>query len=144
MPFIAVEPLSNPGHAKFILNSWINSLRYVHPWSKLDRNWLSTAAHALITRLLTSPLCTTLVAVNKEDPDQVFGFVVFSREPSMLHWIYVKRDFREMGFATALMTHAFIQPTDVVIEATHKTHNLEHLARWNIVHRSRGLMEVTL
>lgn len=61
----------------------------------------------------------------------------------MLHWIYVKKNFRGMGIGGRLMKQAF-GPLPDPIEATSWTRDLAHLKKWSLVKRSYGLIEVTL
>jgi len=59
--------------------------------------------HALVTKL--AQRTTALVACSETDPeDQLFGYIVFEpkEDDSLIHYLYVKECFRNMGIGRAL------------------------------------------
>jgi hypothetical protein len=45
---------------------------------------------------------SVLCAVSKDDPDQIFGWVCYAPD-KILHYIYVKHPFRDLGIANKLL-----------------------------------------
>jgi len=63
---------------------------------------------------------TTLCAVDVEDPTHVLGYIVFKNYTnfSVIHWIYVKQQFRYFGLAEALLQRANLLP---IVFTSHET-----------------------
>jgi hypothetical protein len=79
------------------------------PWRALDRNWFTAAAHALIAKILARKTVVAYLAVQPEDPDQIYGFAVVERLPrgsDVVHWAFVKRPFRGHGAFEAILRGA--------------------------------------
>ena len=82
-----------------ITKSWVEANRetptaralgaeYKHAHSRLVWSWL--------------PMCHVLVAADVEDDDTILGFAVLTTT-GVLHYVHVRRDFRGMGIAKALV-----------------------------------------
>ena len=52
-----------------------------------------------------------LVATPDNDNDLIVGYVIFDK--SILHFVYIKKDFRQMGFATELIKQSLVNETIV-------------------------------
>lgn len=68
----------------------------------------------LIEYVIKSPKTATLVACLSTAPDVIVGYSVAEQkdEQAILHWVFVKKDWRKLGIARAL----------VYPETTHVTH----------------------
>jgi hypothetical protein len=75
--------------------------------------------HQPLTKMLVATT-TTLCAVDVEDPTHVLGYIVFKNYPafSVIHWIYVKQQFRYFGLAEALLQRANLRP---LVFTSHET-----------------------
>ena len=112
----------------------------MEPYRRTDRNWFASAQHLLIDGLLGAESIVCLVATAKDDPDQVYGYIVACPGLRVLHWIYVKAPFRRAGVANRLMEASFSEPGET-IEATFDTPKLDHLDKWVITPRSYRICE---
>ena len=99
-------------------------------WSFADRNRDTprdeyvAAQSAVIKLLLSRSKC--VVACHPEDPDTCFGWLVWEDAPELLvHYAYVKRDFRRMGVGRLMWL--FANPQDKRALLTHASHDYEAL-----------------
>jgi GNAT superfamily N-acetyltransferase len=88
------------GGQAFALNSWLKSYepraRRLH---ELGRNEYYRTYHPELSRLLR--LSNVALAVLDDDPDCYLGWACGSE--GVLHWVYVKHAYRELGVARALV-----------------------------------------
>jgi GNAT superfamily N-acetyltransferase len=54
-----------------------------------------------IKRILFSPLTKVDVACEEGNPDQIFGYACYAEQT--LHWVYVKKGYRNKGIARLLL-----------------------------------------
>lgn len=90
-----------------IFDSWALSWRK-SPWSGTVRNcdWpeVSKAASGEIVDRPTT--CVRVAWIKTEDGvRRVKGYIVAEPSKKVIHWIFVKRDYRNQGVARALMQH---------------------------------------
>lgn len=96
----------------FIFHSWIETAK---EYSSIGRNmrksiFIKECRH-LIQKILNR--ADGLMAFNAEDPTQIFGYLIYENDSDkipLLHFIYVKGLFRNMGIARKLMESADIHP----------------------------------
>lgn len=127
-----------PDDRHYLFHSWITSLRYNKPFSQLERYWYKTATTSLIARLLVDS--HMLVAVNPANEKQIFGYVVYNSASRALHFIYVKKSFREAKVATRLMERAFgsfEEPINYTVRTTAIPHYED---KWNLQYRPHLLL----
>lgn len=86
---------------RFIAASWYDD--YWSRWGKkhCDRRLFHDGQGARIDRLLTR--CDALVAYLPEVPDEVLGWAVLDDKHEVVHYCYVKGEYRRMGIATGLV-----------------------------------------
>jgi len=139
---IHLRPATPDDHA-LIFRSWLKSYKVGGDWPRLTRGedyfprWKAVVAHLLDS-------ATTLVAVDPEEPDSIFGFLCFDQRantPPRLHYAYVLREWRRMHVFRRLMDAAGLVRDGVV--ATHWTYDLGSLraAGWNLRYLPLGIME---
>ena len=65
-----------------------------------------------INRLLANPQVYVLVACDSQVPEMIFGYAIFEGS-NVLHYIYVKRNYRLQGIAKRLINFALdeLEPT---------------------------------
>ena len=120
---------------QLIYSSWIKSLRHVHPYCILDRNWFSAAQHALISCLMERS--DALIACDNDDDGQIYGYVVYEPKKNIMHWVYVKQMFRNMHVGTRLAGEAF-KGRQIICSI--KTPSILAIApKWNITFRTYEL-----
>lgn len=75
-----------------------------------------------------------LVAVAKDDPDIICGFVIYENQsPWIVHWAQVKARFKRGGIAKKLIESAGIKPGDPVVNTFPVLHPLKQPANWQHV-----------
>lgn len=115
VPPIAVRH-ARQGDVGFIMKSWLRSYNNtrVHKHDREAGYW--TAHKAVIATLMARS--TTLMAVNVEDSDQIFGFMVAESgsDPLVVHYAYVKSFARKKRIGTRLLLeHQADGQTDNVV-----------------------------
>lgn len=82
----------------FIMDSWMRCLRK-SPDSNLPDCLFFPAYRTVAAKLLQTSTCDVLVT--PDNTDTILGYVVYDK--GAVHWIYIKRDFRESGLAKLLL-----------------------------------------
>ena len=126
----------------FIYNSWIRTLRNEDQYRHVDANWLTTAQHALIEKILASAAVACVSAHPEDDPDTILGYAVGERR-GVLHFIYVKKNFRQLGLATRLLDLLFDEENASSMEVTEVTRDLAYLRNREPVKRTIRLCQAT-
>lgn len=84
----------------FIINSWLKSIRETYPFTQICNDIFYSNHEKKIHQILEQS--STLVAVNCEDPDHIFGYIVY-QQPAVIHYLYVKQPFRKLKIASSLI-----------------------------------------
>lgn len=82
----------------------------------------------LIEALLRRPKTQVLVACQYNDADLIFGYLV-GEPPRILHWVYVKKPFRNSGIMARLIKAAGYSTTLEDCVFTHLTNSLISLCK---------------
>jgi len=95
---------ANDEDLPFIFNSWLKSFRDSSFARDIPSTIYFTDHHKVIERLLKTSV--VMISCNEEDPSQLYGYAVGSQEDGIfvLHFIYVKYTFRNLGIGTLLLT----------------------------------------
>ena len=106
-----------------IMSDWRLSNRS-SPFSRnIPTDLYNTNSRQLMTNILNHQGTHALLAVNPDDTEQVFAWVVFSYYNSdilIVHYAYTKDSCRRLGIMKALITSTLRQPiTDTIIICTH-------------------------
>lgn len=70
-------------------------------FSSIDQDTFMKFYHLHLEHIFSRPNVTIGIACLVEDPDVILGFSVF--EPEILHFVFVKPDWRKIGLATDLV-----------------------------------------
>lgn len=99
---IAIRPLDPRGDTGFIIETWLKGLRFSNTWfERIDHEAYFKNYLGIIKSILGRPSVTTYVACLKDDPDVIIGYAV--TEPQILHWVFVRKDWRRAGIARDLI-----------------------------------------
>jgi hypothetical protein len=89
----------------------------------------------IVERHIRSCLATaeTLVACHLEGPEEIFGFVCLERTPSpapfVVHWIYVKNQWRKVGLGAEMLSEIVPGWRTRMILATGRSRHAEWIER---------------
>ena len=125
----------------FIYNSWLKSYRFSHFGEKITNTIYFTDHHKVLENLIKQS--EVLIACNGEDPSQVYGYVVGGDVDgiSLLHFIYVKHTFRNMGVGKTLLD-ALGHDKEKAGVYTHHTRMADKLAaKYNFVYHPYLMFE---
>jgi ribosomal protein S18 acetylase RimI-like enzyme len=103
---------------KFVLDSWSNSFRKSPYAGVVPNNMWAEVSRSSMTQLMTRATSSTVVALTPVtkygefrkmeapvefdlDRGRVMGYSV--SEPGILHWLYVKKDYRRLGIGKQLL-----------------------------------------
>jgi len=118
----------------FIFHSWLKSFRNGRMPSKVDNGIYFTEHHKLIERLVKR--CTVTLAVDPKEPGNILGYIVYERIDGIfiLHYIYVKHTFRNMGIGRELFesTGHDLETASCGTHATNVSEKLQH--RFNVIY----------
>jgi GNAT superfamily N-acetyltransferase len=85
----------------FIFNSWLKSFFHSSSFAKdIDKD-IYYKYHKLVIERILSRLPTVYVACDSTHLETVFGYIL--GEGEVLHFLYVKKDFRKLGIGTSLL-----------------------------------------
>ena len=119
-PAYAFRPLAAEDRA-FVLSSWLRSYRYGSSFGRSFRNAeFFPGHHDVAERVLARS--STVVAHLPDSPGVILGFLV--HEPAVLHYVYVKEQFRRLGIAWTLLAAAHLP---AAFRYTHATDDWQRL-----------------
>lgn len=98
--FRALDP-NNSSEVGFVYKSWLGSYKNhadVAPYSTYRATY-----QAYLDRIIQRENCIVLLAVHPEHTDQIFGFACFERLSPVLHYLYVKEDYRRTGVGSDIL-----------------------------------------
>ena len=127
----------------FIFNSWLKSYRFSHFGEKITNTIYFAEHHKVIERLIDNS--KVLVACNPEEPSQVYGYIIGEEVDGIfvLHFIYVKQTFRNMGVGKTLLD-AWGHNKEKAGVYTHHTRMADKLAaKYNFVYHPYLMFEVS-
>jgi ribosomal protein S18 acetylase RimI-like enzyme len=100
--FILDAPTSD--ELKFVLDSWSSSFRASKYAGCVPNNIWEETHRRSMTQLMTRSNCRTVVALTPTSDGsrgRIAGYSV--SEPGVLHWLYVKKDYRRLGVGRLLL-----------------------------------------
>lgn len=118
---------ANQEDVPFIFNSWLKSYRNSLFARNITNTTYFTEHHKLIQRIVKKN--QVIVACNDQDPSQVYGYICAGHIDGIfvLHYIYVKHSFRNLGVGKALL-NSFNHDINTAAIYTHHTRIAEKLA----------------
>jgi hypothetical protein len=110
-----------------ILSDWLKSFRRSPLATDMTNAVYFRGHEALVKKALKRS--EIICAVNKEDPNHVFGWICFEKQSiPILHYLYVKEAFRKFGIGTNLFHHM----RSTTFAYTHKTDSIERFTAQGI------------
>lgn len=111
----------------FIFNSWLKSYKESHFARSMTNTVFYAEHHKVISRLLNS--CEVYVACSRDDDDSLYGWAVgeYVSGHLVIHFIYVKQVFRNMGIGKLLLSQFNFNPESAALY-THNTRMGEKMA----------------
>lgn len=107
----------------FILSTWLRNYRHSATGftQAIDKDIYYEFHHLVISRILSRSGARILLAVDRQDPKVIFGYLVWEPLPEsdVVHYGYVKKAFRNMGVFKTLLGEAKIRPNKIFY--THQT-----------------------
>ena len=89
----------------FVVRGWASEMRRASFSRHVPPDVYWPSQHELVAQLLS--LATTIVACDPENNEHVYGAVVYQpAELAIVHWVYVKGDYRRIGLAASLVAAA--------------------------------------
>lgn len=123
-----------------VYDAWATSFRK-SPFAGcvLNRDW-DAVSRATIGELVDRSKVIVCVQELDEDPNgarRVIGYSVSEPRRACLHWLYVKRDYRALGYGRRLLAHTVGGASDGWVY-THRTHASSKFLgpgfKWDPVH----------
>lgn len=110
----------------FIFNTWLKSYRKSRITEGIENPIYFNEHHKVIEDLLKR--CDVVVASASDDSSIVYGYMVFEiiEGQFVIHWAYVKNDFRELGIFNAMQEVAG-RDKEILGCYTHRTFICEKL-----------------
>ena len=113
----------------FIFKSVLSHYKHGSPHTRLIADPIFyDAHHYIIGKAMRQEGAFCRMAVLKDDPDVVFGFILGNFDPETVHYIYVKKAFRRMGMARHLVESVFDANSDIYF--THLTYDAANITRY--------------
>jgi hypothetical protein len=93
-----------PEDKNFILATWLRGLYYGDSWfSEVKKHTFMQVYHLVLNVLLEKPNNYVKVACLKEDPSVIMGYAILSKDPKAIHWVFIKKSWRNIGLAKDLI-----------------------------------------
>jgi GNAT superfamily N-acetyltransferase len=116
---------------RFVFDSWANSFRK-SPWAGcIPNNLYDQVSRATASDIIARPGARTVVCTIDlpEGGRRVMGYAVAEPRRSILHWAFVKKDYRRLGIAKTLVAEVTGDFPDGRKFYTHKTRLSHKLLR---------------
>lgn len=86
----------------FIRATFLRGLYYGDSWfSIIPKDIFMANYKAVVERLVATS--DVWVACLKDDPDVIIGYSIVSKDFSTIHWVFVKKRWRRLGIAKAML-----------------------------------------
>jgi GNAT superfamily N-acetyltransferase len=118
----------------FIFNSWLKSFRHSYFAKVISNTIYYEEQHKILEALIKAS--KVIVACDEKDTSQIYGYAVGDEIDNFLiiHYVYVKHSFRNMGIGKALLNVFDHSPEKAAIYTMH-TRTCERLApKYNFVY----------
>lgn len=88
----------------FVLKSFLLGIYYGDSWfSKIPKAIFMNNYKKVAAALFDNPRNMVVVACLPDDPSVILGYSIISGDGLTLHWVYVKKDWRNRGIMTRIL-----------------------------------------
>lgn len=104
---------ANTDHRVFVISSWLDSFRDCDSAGMISMGRFFDCMWPEVEELLNRRGSRTVVAINKDDPSQYFGFIAGdpTASPPLVYYVLVKAAVRRWGIARSLFRALGIDPS---------------------------------
>lgn len=111
----------------FLYSTWIKSFRDSGFCRAVPTPIYNRSQRERVRALLEKDFTYVLVACSPETPELIYGYAV-GEAPNVLHYVYVKKDYRGQGIGKRLLSHLLDHSTNNPVLYTHKSADIAHEA----------------
>ena len=114
----------------FVFSTWLRNYKHSSYFAKGIRSSIFFPGHQKLLELLfDKPTLKVFIAHPTDDDQTILGYLVaeFHHKAPVIHFIFIKEAFRNMGIATLLLNHAEINPDN--FHFTHWTMPMDEIIR---------------
>jgi hypothetical protein len=101
--------LANLTDKNFIFSKWLKNYKFSSRFAKRIKNDVFYKWHQLILEnIMARPSCSVVIAHPIDDPDVNLGFICYENQndTKIIHYVFVKPEFRNFGLGRTLYNHA--------------------------------------
>lgn len=103
-----------------IVNTWLKSYRNSAPMTSVPNDLYYPSQHHIIANILKNPDTVVMILCSPEDEQLILGYSVFSRSMPLIHFMYVKFPYRNVGCAGLMFKNIQgLHGDDKVLFCTH-------------------------
>lgn len=129
---IDFRSVNKTDHA-YIYATWLRTYKEQSVFAQFVPNTIYYNWHArIIKNILEKQFVNAIVIHAKDDPEVILGYLIQEHAPNTMntvHFIYVKKRFRNFGFAKKLFNHAFPDLMQQSCEYSHCTFDMDRYLR---------------
>ena len=93
-----------PDDRNFILSTFVQGLYHGDSWfSKMPKSVFIENYKPVIETVVDNPNNAIQIACLKEDPSVIIGYSILSGDFQTIHWVYVKKNWRNKGVGRSLV-----------------------------------------
>ena len=129
---IAIRKYRSDIDKPFVFSTLLKNYKHSSYFAKRIKPVIFFAGHHdVVAYLVEKPNVDTFIAHPKDDTETILGYLTCERRAEealpIVHFVFVKDAFRNMGIARALFEHAKINPNEM--RFTHWTYPVDDLIR---------------
>jgi hypothetical protein len=96
----------------FVMATFLRGLYYGgYFWGEIPKDVFMQNYHFVLERLLESPNIKIKIACLKDDREVILGYSVLNKEETILHWVFTKSAWRNIGIAKSLLPKSILAVT---------------------------------
>jgi hypothetical protein len=127
---VKLRSLNPDTDVEFLLSSWLKSYKNSEFAREIPKAIYYKCHQNLIATILKAPDTAVAMLVNKNDEDQILGYIVHDKKQPIIHYVYMKRMFRNLKLAKFMLDQVkSIYKKDLPIMCTHKGKNWSKLSK---------------
>lgn len=101
----------NPSDINFFYSTWLKSYRQSSFATSICNEVFFAEHKSIIESILLNPNTNITVICNAQDQDQIYGYLVEDKIHKILHFAYIKYNYRKFHLMLTLLSHlGYITP----------------------------------